>query len=120
MRRMFGLLALTAMAACQPKPAAMTDAQKTALADTVRTFAMQMVDHINKGDMKGAMASYTQDASGRFTQNGVMLDAAGMQKMNDDMSAMMAGMQIKPAKTDVIVLGPDAAVVNSPYDLTMK
>lgn len=120
MRRMFGLLALTAMAACQPKPAVMTDAQRAALADTVKTFALSMVDKMNKGDMQGSMASYTQDASGRFTENGVMNDPAGMQKSNQDMMGMMESMQIKPTKVDVIVLGPDAAVVNSPFSMTVK
>lgn len=120
MRRTFGFLALAAVAACQPKPVAMTDAQKAALADTVKAFAMGMVDQMNKGDMKGSMASYSQDASGRFTTNGVMVDPAGMQKMNQDMMGMMESMQIKPEKTDVMVLGPDAAVVNSPFTMVVK
>jgi ketosteroid isomerase-like protein len=106
--------------ACQPAPATMSDAQKAAMADSVKAFAMGMVDKINKGDMKGSMASYSQDANARYTQNGVMLNAAGMQKMNQEMAGMMQGMQIKPEKTDVIMLGPDAAVINSPYSITMK
>ena len=120
MRGKLGLLAVAAAMACQPAPVTMSDAQKTALADSVKAFSMGMVDKMNKGDMKGAMASYSQDANARYTANGMMMDAAGMAKMNQDMAGSMQGMQIKPTKTDVIVLGPDAAVVNSSYSMTMK
>jgi ketosteroid isomerase-like protein len=120
MRGKLGLLALATAMACQPAPVTMSDAQKAALADSVKAFAMGMVDKMNKGDMKGAMASYSQDAGARYTNNGMMMDAAGMAKMNQDMAPMMAGMQIKPDKADVIILGPDAAVINSPYSMTMK
>src|SRR2546427_12628361 len=99
------LLALAGYMACAPQPVTMTDAQKSALADSVRAFATSMVDKMNKGDMQGAMASNSQDPSARFVENGVMYDPAGMQKMNQEMAGMMESMQIKPEKVDVIVLG---------------
>jgi ketosteroid isomerase-like protein len=119
MRKSLVFLGLVGLAACQPKPAVMTDAQKAALGDSVKAVAMAMVDQMNKGGPSAGMAMYAS-TGGHFTNNGVMMtDVAAMKKMNDDMSGMMTSMQIKPEKVDATVLGPDAVVLNSPYSMTM-
>ncbi|MBI4502592.1 MAG: nuclear transport factor 2 family protein [Gemmatimonadetes bacterium] len=121
MRRTFGFLALVALAACQPKPVTMTDAQKAAIADSVRTMMTGMIDKMNQGDMTSGWAMYSADADTRYTENGMTypnLDA--MKKMSQDMSGAMEAMTIKPDAVDVMVVGPDAAVVTSPFHMTVK
>src|SRR5205814_4274087 len=46
------------------------------------------------------------------------LDA--MRKMSQDMSGGMESMNIKPDAIDVMVLGPDAALVTSPFHMSVK
>ena len=121
MRRMLTVVALAGLAACQPKSAAMTDAQKAAMADSVRTMVSSIVDQMNKGDMNAGMAMYSADLDARYTENGMTypsLDA--MKKMSQDMSGGMESMNIKTDAIDVMVVGPDAAVVTSPFHMSAK
>jgi uncharacterized protein (TIGR02246 family) len=122
MRRMLGLCALAVLAACQrPQPTAMTDAQKAAVADSVKAIAVGMVDKINQGDMTSGWAMYSTDPNARYIENGMVhpgLDA--MKKMSAEMMPMMEKFRIDIDATDVLVLGPDAAVLHSPFHMTMK
>ncbi len=121
MREKLGLLALAGLMACQPKPAIMTDVQKKAVGDSVRVIMVAMVDKMNKGDMQSGKAMYSADADARYTENGMTyanLDA--MNKMSDAMQGSMESMNIAPDAVDVMVVGPDAAVVTSPFHMTAK
>ena len=122
MRRMIGLCALAALAACTPpKPATMTDAQKAALGDSVKAVAVGMVDKMNQGDMTSGWTMYSTSATARFIENGMVspsLDA--MKKMSADMGPSMEKMHIDVKTADPIVLGPDAVVINSPFNMTVK
>jgi hypothetical protein len=119
---MLGLCAVAALAACQPsKPAAMTDAQKTALGDSVKAVAVGMVDKMNQGDMTSGWTMYSTSPNARYIENGMVqpsLDA--MKKMSADMAPSMEKMHIDVKSADPIVLGPDAVMINSPFNMTMK
>jgi ketosteroid isomerase-like protein len=122
MRRMLGLCALGALAACQPpKPAAMSDARKAALGDSVKAVAVGMVDKMNQGDMTSGWTMYSTSADARYVENGMVhasLDE--MKKMSEGMAPSMEKMHIDIKSTDAIVLGPDAVLINSPFNMTMK
>src|SRR3954468_24810047 len=115
------LLMTLAMMSCQTKPTPLTDAQKTAIADSVKVVMQQVLESANKMDFRGALSYYSPDADARFMESGAIhasRDAMG--DAYDQLGANLDMIKNQVDKWEVTVLGPDVAMVTLPIHITIK
>lgn len=120
MRRILAATLIAGLAACQQKPAELTDAQKTAIADSAKAVVQAGVSSINKLDLSGAFLAYSGDPDAKYVEAGVMSSLADMKKSMVDMSMNLESLDNVVDEWHTVVLGPDAVAITSPFHFTFK
>jgi hypothetical protein len=115
---MLGLLVLASLAACDSGPAPLTEEERTAIADSAKTLVQGVFANVNNRNLEGAFAVYSSDADTRFVENGTTKTLAKLKKDNVAFLARAERMKITPASMDVVVVGPEAALVSSNYRMS--
>ena len=113
MRGKLGLLVLVSLAACDSPPPEMTEADRTAIADSAKTVVQGVFANVNNRNLEGAFAVYSTDADTRFVENGTTKTLAALKKDNVRFLAKAEAVKFTPTSMDVVVFGPDAALVSS-------
>ena len=106
---------------CQPQPAALTEAQKAAIADSGRAVVQLMLTHANRLDFVAYFANYSADADARYIENGSFypsLDA--MKKAYAGLALVLDSLQNTPDAWDVRVLSSDVIAVTMPLHFNFK
>lgn len=113
-------LVLSATVSCAPSaPAALSDAQRAAIADTVKQQAARLYEAENRRDADVFIAEATDDPDFRYVANGNLFPSK-------DSLSKSAHARVKSLKSltytlkdaGVTVLSPDAAVFTGSYDET--
>jgi hypothetical protein len=119
--RLAASLAVSVLAACQNEPAALTDAQKAALADSAKTIVRNMVANANKLDFDSYFKDYSGDADTRYVENGALIPSlAAFKKQYADMAPILDSLTNMVDVIDAIVLGPDAVAITMPDPFIVK
>ena len=106
---------------CQPQPVGLSDSQKAAITDSVRTVLRSILTSSDKLDFPAAFQFYTNDTDARYTENGVLfpsLDA--MKKSYAEFAPIIESLQNNVDAWDVVVLGPYVVSFTLPIHFSMK
>ena len=119
MRRIvLSAFALIVLTACQPATTEFTDADRTAIRDTVTQLADVVLEAFRALDVDGYMAPYGSEFI--WAENGVL--GTNRDSMVGAWSGVFAGIQeltsVDWGEVHVDVLGPDAAVFTATFDWT--
>ncbi len=121
MRKVFLALTMAGLTACQPQPVALTDAQKTALADSAKAIVHTMVANANKLDFNAYFQDYSADADTRYIENGALIPSLdAFKKSYLDLAPSFESLTNTLDATDAIVLGPDAVAITFPFHFSFK
>ena len=115
---LFLVLAIFAFS-CQP--ATLTDAQKSAIADSTKSVLRAVLTNADKLDFSAALQFNSGDADARFIENGVLfpsLDA--LKKAYADIGPIVESLKNNVDAWDIIVLGPDAVSFTVPSHFSIK
>ena len=101
------LLALS----CAPQVPAFTDAERAAVADSARALLAQQ--DIGAESLSGAAwtARFSSDPDARFAGDGVVYALDALRTAADVFYSNLESLKVAADATDVIVLGPEAAVI---------
>src|SRR6185503_8959312 len=120
MRGKLGLLAIAGSMACAGQ-VPMTDAQRTAIADSVKAVQQSVFEGVNKKDVSGAFAAYSSDANARYSENGTTFSSLeALRNANNEVLQALETVQLTPGNMDVTVLSPDVAVVTTSFTAALK
>ncbi|MBI4421547.1 MAG: nuclear transport factor 2 family protein [Gemmatimonadetes bacterium] len=121
MRGLLAFAALAAVSACQPQAAPLTDAQKSAIADSARAVGQAIVAGFTKLDLAAAFKDYAADPDVRYMENGALYPSYdAFKKANEEFVGMLESVQTTIDAWDAIVLGTDAVVLTAPWHGTIK
>lgn len=118
MRRALAVLAAGAAlgAACRVAPAPLTDAQRAAIADTIKQQANLFFEYDRKLDAEGLMSLMTTEPDLVWGENGMLYPS------RDSLAAVARGVLGNAREVDgaweelhVLVLGPDAAAASGRF-----
>jgi ketosteroid isomerase-like protein len=122
LRSLISLLALLAAAACgRAEGAPVTDAQRTAIADTLRTLIVSAYDLTRPGDAVGRLMSLYPSSGGVISASGGQVSTsrdsleAGIRAFWENVGRNMRDPRWNWGAMHVDVLAPDAAVVTTTY-----
>ena len=105
------LVAVLYATSCAPQPPAFTDAERAAVADTARALLAQI--DMGPASLSGAAftSRFSSDPDARFADNGGVYTLDGMRAEADGFYSNLETFEVGADATDVIVLGPEAAVI---------
>jgi hypothetical protein len=113
----FALLAFS----CQPQPAALTDAQKAAIADSAKTVVQEVFRGAQKLSGAAFIRHFSSDPGARYVENGVLFRSLDSLKASaDNLYGMLESLTNPIDALDVVVLGAEAAAVTAPFNFTAK
>ena len=117
-----GILVMVLLAfSCQPQPAVLTDAQKAAIADSAKAVVQDVFTGAQKLSGEAFFHSYSSDPDVRYVENGVLYPSLDSAKASaDSFYGMLESLTPRVDAFDVVVLGPEAAVVTAPFHFTLK
>lgn len=105
---------------CQPSNN-LTEAQKTAIADSARVVVQKVFDYSNKLNYKAALHFYSADADTRYIDNGSIYPSlAAMKEAYDQVGPNMELVENKIASWNTMVLAEDAVAFTLPIRLKLK
>ncbi|HET7790473.1 MAG TPA: nuclear transport factor 2 family protein [Gemmatimonadales bacterium] len=109
LRRTFGVLTLAALAACGgAKP--LTETQRAAIADSVNAVVQGILADVNQRS-SASFKDYSADPDARFVENGVLYPSLEALRSSDSAAkTLVTALNVRATKTNIVVLGPDAAV----------
>jgi len=114
------MLALLAVS-CQPQPVALTDAQKAAIADSAKAVVQDAFTGAQKLSGAAFIHPYSSDPDVRYVENGVLFPSLDSVKASGESFYGMLESLTNPIDAfDVVVLGPQAAVVTAPFHFSAK
>ena len=104
--------------ACQSQPPALTDAQKTAVADSARTVIQDVMKGVQNLNGPAVFARISSDPDARFLENGFLYASydAFKDSLYGDLPTLDS-LSIQSVATDVVV-PPEAAVVTESFRFT--
>jgi uncharacterized protein (TIGR02246 family) len=106
-------LSLALLASCQPAGTRLTDAQRAAVADTVRQLTERVLDLT--GDADAWMDLFATGPEFKYVQNGVILSRDDLAEEMETFLGVCAEQSWAWDDMHVVVLGPEAAVVTAIY-----
>ena len=117
-----GILVLALLAfSCQPQSAALTDAQKSAIADSVKAVVQEVFIGAQKLSGAAFIHRFSSDPDARFVENGVLYSSPDSVKAGaDNLYGMLQSLANPIDAFDVVVLGAEAASVTAPFHFTVK
>jgi hypothetical protein len=101
--------------------AALTEAQRATVTTEAKAIAKRVLDYSNQIDFARALEDYSSSPDARYVENGVLfpsLDA--LKKEYAELGPTLEVLENVADAYDVLVLGPDAAVVTVPIHLRVK
>ncbi len=116
------LLVLAFLAfSCQPQPTVLTDAQKAAVADSVKILVQDAFAGAQELSGADFLHPYSSDPDVRYVENGVLYPSLDTVRVIGDMVyGMLESLTNQIDAFDIVVLAPDAAVVTVPFRFTIK
>src|SRR5271169_3281360 len=105
--------------ACQPQPSGLTDAQRSAVADSARAVVQDVVRGIQKLDGPAVFARCSSDPDARYVDNGFLYGSYGAFKDSVNAGfAMLDSLSPQVDASEVVVLGAEAAVITESFHFT--
>lgn len=100
-------------------PARLTEAQRTAITDSVEQVVHRALDAANRRDAAGFLSAYEEDAV--MAYNGVIYSTKDSYRAAlDSVWQAVSGVETRPMTLRTMVLGPDEAVTMVPFALTLS
>lgn len=117
----FGFLLLLLSCQTQKPAPGLSEADKTAIADSAKAVVQKIVDLSNQRDFKNVFLLYSPDADAHFIENGRLFPSLDdMKKEYDEFGPMLESLENKVDRWDVTVLAADAVLINLPLHFSIK
>jgi len=106
---------------CQPQPVSLTDTQKAAIADSAKALVQDAFAGAQKLSGAAFVHPYSSDPDVRYVENGVAFSSIDTVKaLGESVYGLLESLTNRVDSFDVIVLGPEAAVVTVPFHFSIK
>lgn len=120
-RGMTLLAACLVTLACRTSGRMASDAQRRAVADSARAIAGRLIENSNRLDFDAVYRDYSRDADARFVENGVLFPSVdSMRRSYAGFAPLLERVDNSVDAWDIMVVGPEAAVVTLPVHLRIK
>ena len=105
--------------ACHPQPSVLTDAQKSAIADSAKAVAQDVARGLQKLDGPAVLARCSSDIDARYVENGFVYSSYGAFKdsLFSDFSTLDS-LSTQIDALEVVVLGAETSVVTESFQFT--
>ena len=105
--------------ACQSKPAALSDADRAAVSDTVAAIVRGLFDAADHLDAGRLLSRYSTDPDVRVVDNGVVYPFVDRYRARTDSAyGQLRALEIKPSEIRTMVLAANAAATQVPFTFT--
>lgn len=121
MRTVISLLAVTWLVACQPPAPSLSDASKSAIADTAKAVVQGTMSSADRLDWSAYFGNFSNDPDAKYAEAGSLY--ASLDDMKKGWADLIPQFESLAQGLDgwtAVVLSPDAVAFTAPFHFTIK